>query len=64
MKNEQVVHFAFPLLATVQILALKLPGTIYARCDRGHGLHEYRLVWWADGKRFDEWLYETEISLR
>lgn len=56
------VTFIFEIGQDVQIRALELTGRIFARCDRGNGLHDYRVVWWAESKRSDEWLYEHELE--
>ena len=62
MKSENTVIFAFAVHQDVTIAALGLPGRIFARCDRGDGAHTYRVIWWANGDRKDEWLYEHELS--
>lgn len=58
---SEPVFFDFENGEDVVIEALDLPARIFARCDRGGGLHDYRVVWWADGKRHDEWLYSYEL---
>lgn len=60
--ETNIVHFRFGLHQEVKIIPLKLTGRIMARCDRGEGLHDYRVIYWADCKRNDEWLYEHELS--
>lgn len=62
MKNPPI-QFAFRVGQDVAINALELTGKIFARCDRGHGLHDYRVIWWSDSKRNDEWLYEHELGV-
>jgi hypothetical protein len=55
------VEFQFSIGQDVTIAALKLKGRIFARCDRGLWL-EYRVIYWADSKRCDEWLCEHELT--
>ena len=62
MKNPPV-QFTFRIGQDVTIKALELTGRVFARCDRGNGLHDYRVIWWADSKRNDEWLYENELRV-
>jgi hypothetical protein len=61
-KPQNLVQFKFALHQAVLIVPLKLEGVIFARCDRGDGIHDYRVVFWADGKRHDDWLYGYELT--
>lgn len=54
------VDFKFDIHEIVWIIPLELKGEILARCDRGTYL-EYRIVYWAESKRNDEWLHEQEL---
>lgn len=56
------VKFKYEIHQDVLIEPLELPGKIFARCDRGNNVRDYRIVWWANGKRNDEWLYEHELE--
>lgn len=56
------VYFKFDIKQDVQIIALKLPAKVMARCDRGNDIRDYRIVYWSDGKRYDEWVFEHEIK--
>lgn len=62
MDDSLTVTFRFRLQQDVQIVPLKLTGRVFARCDRGAGLSDYRVVYWSEGKRYDEWLYEHELT--
>lgn len=45
----------------VRIKALHLAGSV--RSIRFGGAHwDYYVTWWADGKRFDEWIRADEIE--
>jgi hypothetical protein len=37
------------------------PGHIDEMCWCRHG-DMYRVIWWADGKRYDEWMFSREIG--
>lgn len=62
MKDELTVTFRFRRGEDVLIVPLKLKARVLARCDRAEGLQDYRVVYWSEGKRCDEWLYEHELS--
>lgn len=57
-----VTTFKFNIGQDVWVKPLDLKGRVFACCDRGGGIHEYRIIWWSDGKRNDEWLYEYELG--
>ena len=59
--SEQV-DFKFSIGQDVEIIALKLPAKVFARCDRGGDIRDYRIVFWSEGKRYDEWVFEHEIK--
>jgi hypothetical protein len=59
--DREVVVFRFKLNQDVKIRPLDLPGRILARCDRGLW-HEYRIIYWNESKRYDEWLCEYELT--
>lgn len=56
------VRFRFDIRDTVVVLPLNITGVVYARCDRGNGIHDYRVVFWYDGQRRDDWLYDIELG--
>lgn len=55
-------NFAYAIGQTVRILPLKLEGRITQRCDRGAGVHDYEVVWWAESSRHVGWLLPHEIE--
>lgn len=55
------VEFRFALQQDVTIKALKLKGCIVARGEKIGG-HIYSVVWWAENKRNECWLYEHELE--
>lgn len=60
--ESRMAMFAFSLGQEVRIRALGLSGTVMARMDRAGDIFEFRVIWWSDGKRNDEWLYENELE--
>lgn len=56
------VRFRFALRQSVKIVALgKISGSIVARGEKIGG-HIYSVVWWAENKRYESWLYEHELE--
>lgn len=60
MKNKPV-QFRYSVHQEVLIAPLNVRGKIFARCDRGDA-HDYRVVYYYDGQRRDDWLYEFELT--
>jgi len=60
--SNGAVSFKFGIHEDVNIAPLSLTGRVLARCDRGAGVRDYRVVWCSDSKRNDEWLYEHELE--
>ena len=61
-ESALTVTFRFAMHQNVQIVPLELTGRVFARCDRGDNVRDYRVIYWVDGKRCDEWLYEHELT--
>jgi hypothetical protein len=59
--ENKPVKFKFAFGEDVTITALNVSGKIMARGDRGNH-HDYRVVYWSDGSRKDDWLIEHEIE--
>jgi hypothetical protein len=55
------VFFDYRPGGTVQLLGLKIPGTVTGCLVDSDGL-QYRVVWWWDGLRHSEWLFDFEIA--
>lgn len=55
------VVFRYSLQQDVKITSLKLSGRIVGRGERVGG-HVYLVVWWAENKRNEQWLYEHELE--
>jgi hypothetical protein len=63
-KTNNSVKFKFMVGQEVFIKPLEtIQGVVYARCDRGN-FKDYRIVYWFNGARHDEWLYENELSAK
>lgn len=57
------VVFKFNIGDTVNILdANDISGRIACMLHNAKGNNEYQVVWWSDGKRQVEWLYEWELE--
>lgn len=61
-QDPYVVRFRFKMEQDVKIVPLKLIGRVMGRSERSPGLHDYRVIYWADSKRHDEWLYDHELD--
>jgi hypothetical protein len=61
-EDQYTARFRFRLEQDVQIVALKLPGRIIARCQKVNEFPSYEVIWWANGNRHDEWLLEFELG--
>lgn len=59
--RKNLVEFRFWINQDVLIVPMDITGRVLARCDRGN-FHEYRVVYWAESKRSDDWLCEFELS--
>lgn len=55
------IEFAHELGHQVEIKALGLMGVVIACCIGDSG-KTYRVVFWVDNKRQDEWLYSWELG--
>lgn len=63
---ERIVKFAFDIGDEVAIKGLDAKtshksGRVAGLCMQKEG-KTYRIVWWMDGKRFDEWMQEWELE--
>lgn len=54
--------FAFDFDQSVRIRALDLVGRVVGRSERPGDVFEFRVIWWSDGQRRDEWLFEHELE--
>ena len=58
--NNPPIQFKYSIMQMALIVSINSQATILARADRGTH-HEYRCIWWSDGKRNDDWLIESEL---
>lgn len=56
------VYFRFEIKQNVVISALRISARVFARCDRGNDIRNYRVIYWWDGKRYDDWVFENELK--
>ena len=55
------ITFLFQIQQDVTIVALGLVGCVTELSWNGR-MRQYRVTWWSDGKRNDEWLYDHELA--
>lgn len=61
MKVE-VVAFEFGSLQKVRIAAIGAPGFVHSRLANAEGQNEYKVRYWVDGDRRDDWFYAFELE--
>lgn len=55
------VQFAFAIGDRVRVIDLDRPATVTARIDHGTR-HEFHVLGWNAGARFDVWLFTHELE--
>lgn len=60
--DNQPIQFRFALNQDVQIAPMKVSGRVVAREERPGGIHRYQVVYWCESKRYDEWMYQHELT--
>jgi len=55
------IEFKFALKESVVVLAIGMVGTVDSVSRNING-EQYRVVYWNDGERRQEWLYDWEIA--
>lgn len=55
------VAFAFDIGDPVSIIATEHPGIVTGMLQEKAG-PQYRVVWWNNGERKNEWLFEFELK--
>lgn len=59
---RRLVEFKFDIGDAVCIAdSPDICGRVLGMCLQREGV-TYRVCWWQDGKRFDEWVHEWEIE--
>ena len=62
ISRSDAVDFKFRLGQTVKVTAMDLTGTIVSRCEKHRNNHTYMVIYYANGDRRDEWMYEFELE--
>jgi hypothetical protein len=57
------VKFEYSTRERVKVIGIDTVGFIEAMLINHSGGLEYRVVYWLDGERHEEWMYGTEIEL-
>ena len=60
--SATTVHFAFGVPERVIVNEVGAKGVVTGLEAGMRGAKRYRVVWWLDGKRNEEWLWESEIQ--
>lgn len=59
---NNTVCFKFVNYQTVNIKAIETKGFVFSRMNNEHDTNEYKVTYWIDSKRVQEWFYEFELS--
>lgn len=57
---KETIEFAFSLGDKVIIVAIDRPGRVDSQTNDCRGLM-YRVIYWSEGSRKMEWVYEDEL---
>ena len=57
-----IVEYKFLIGQCVKLKALGLQGVVMGVATKSDLVHTYYTYWWADGQRFDEWLFDFELE--
>ena len=60
--SATTVQFAFGIPEQVTVTAVAAKGMVTGLEAGMRGAKRYHVVWWLDGKRNEEWLWENEIQ--
>jgi hypothetical protein len=58
----ETVTFEFRSLQPVTVTELKARGFVYSRLANAEGQNEYKVRYWMDGKRAEEWFFAFELE--
>lgn len=56
------VKFQFYCFQEVTIKAVEAKGFVHSRMNNATDINEYKVSFWMDGKRNDDWFFEFELS--
>lgn len=59
---SKTVEFAFDSLQKVKIKDIDAAGLVTSRLANAEGQNEYKITYWLDGRRQQEWFYEIELT--
>lgn len=58
---SEAVTFEFRNLQKVRIVAIQAEGFVFSRLANCEGQNEYKVKFWMDGSRKEDWFYEFEL---
>ena len=61
--DAHLVRFRYIIDQQVHLVELNRDGRVNGQCVRQWGI-TYSVVYWYDGKRYEEWVYDHEIEPR
>lgn len=59
---SESVTFLFANLQRVRIKKIDAAGFVYSRLANAENQNEYKVKFWMDGSRKDDWFYEFELE--
>lgn len=59
---SEAVVFQFKNFQTVHIKAINADGFVISRIANCEGQNEYKVKFWIEGERKDDWFYEFELK--
>lgn len=59
---SETITFKFRSLQKVRIPPIESDGFVISRLANCEGQNEYKVKFWMDGKRQEDWFYEFELE--
>lgn len=59
---SETITFAFRNLQKVKVREIEALGFVLSRLANCEGQNEYKVKYWMEGKRSEEWFYEFELE--
>lgn len=59
---SDTVTFAFKSFEGVRVRAINANGFVFSRMTNAQNENEYKVSYWLDGERKQDWFYEFELE--